>query len=241
MFFKRNQFDNLTTSRLVYHFTFSENGSFDLDEVKDNLLKRLNKVYKLDEETSKKFIAIEQEKFASRGDTLTNYLFGEPKSVEDILKTFYDCENKIYSTMPVKDHFNDLTFSELALLHSLFQTFKLNFQLRELKLLKAEKKENNKEKSEVLLDRVHEERRMEKYYELLRKCMVAKMLEILQYKDLSDNQKLVLLSKELKYAKDRMKGYGDFFKKYSDLSFDVISDERKIVENFGADVYVFKK
>lgn len=241
MFFKKDQLDTLATSQLVYHFTFSENNDFDLDKVSDKLLKRLNKTYKLDEEASKKFIAIEQNKFLDRGDNLNNYLFSEQKSVEDMLQVFYQYENKIYPTMFVKERFNDFTFSELAMLYSLFQTFKLKFQQREIKLLAAEKKEYNEDKSKELLDRARQEHKMAGYYELLKKCMISKMIEILQYKKLSDNQKIILLAKELKYTKDQMSGHEDFFKKYNDLSFDAFENDKQIVESFGTEAYVFKK
>ena len=241
MFFKKDRLDQLSTSELVYHFTFSDNSSFDVDKVSDKLLKRLNRTYKLDEEASKKFIIIEQNKFLDRGDNLTDYLFNGQKSVEDSLKTFYRYESKIYPTMSVKERFNDLTFSELARLYSLFQEFKLNFQQREIKLLLAEKKEYNEDKSKELLDRAKEEHKMASYYDLLKKCMISKMIEMLQYKKLSEKQKFILLAKELKYANDQKTGYEDFFKNYNDLSFDAFSNDKQITESFGTEAYVFKK
>lgn len=241
MFFKKDIVKKLCTSELVYHLTFQDEKNLDIHNLEVKLYDRLNKKYKLDTDSSKKFIDLEKSKIVDRGQGLSNFLFGDSKSTNEVLKLFYTNEKKICMTIPVTEHFNELTFSELAILGTLFQALSRKYESRKNQILKLEKKELNSCKSKEMLERAENERKLAGYYNLLYKCMRTKMCNNLDYKNVPDYTKTLTILKEILFLAKQCENFGKEQKLLGNLSYDAFLNEKQIIDDNNVEAYIFKK
>lgn len=241
MFFQKKNFSKMPTSKIIYNLTYQNEQQIEKSNLENILYKRLEKVYKLEKNIIKKFIKKEQETILTRGNLLEEYLFEGEKTVEEALSKYYTKIEKINMSVKADDSFTDLTFSELAVVSSLFDLFDSKLTARQIKLATAEKKEFDADDSRVLLEKLYTEEMLVKYYKVLKKCTDSQMLLMLDYKQLDENSKNSLAIKELKYLKKQVKLFPAFFSNYTDLTFDVFSQNEQLAKRSNVSSPVFRK
>lgn len=241
MFFQKNTPNKMPTSKIIYNLTYPEHQVIKKNNLENVLYKRLEKVYQLDTNIMSDFIDREQSIILTRGNLLENYLFEDSKTVEETLSKFYSKLERINKMMKVDDDFTDLTFSELAVVSSLFDLFESKLSVRQIKLSSAEKNEFDADESRVLLERLYTEEMLIKYYKILKKCVNEQMGLRLNSKDLGKKEQSSVAIKELKYLKKQVKQFPDFFKNYKDLTFNAFSQNEQLAKDLNVDIYVFRK
>lgn len=241
MFLKKDEIKRLCTSELVYHLTFPNDKNLDINSIENRLYEKLKSQYKLDVDTSKKFIELEQSKIIDRGQGLNKFLFGEAKTIEEALKLFYTNEKQFGIVVPLNGHFQDFTFSELALFGALFQSLVSKYEKRNEKILLMGKLELDETKSKILLNQAKKEKSLISYYELLFQCMRIKMTEMLEYKNIPDYKQTLLITKELLFLMKQCENFAKDSKKLDDFEYNAYEYERKIIEDNKVNTYIFNK
>lgn len=224
-----------STSRMIYDLTYSTSHS----QQEDILFARLRELYKLDSNGAKKFIEEEQSKMNQRGENLDSYLFGSQKSEYEALKAFYASEKKIERTMISQDHFNDITFSELAVLGHLFQSFIVNFSFRSFEFTR--KMQWEKDRAKYYKSLLNEAEELLNYYELLKKCTISKMNQLIGKDLVNDAENMAVIIEELKFLRQQTALFQHSTLSSTDLSSDCHYEHRAMAQASGADAYVFRK
>lgn len=111
----------IPTSKLVLYMKNPELGYKGPESIiKETLLERLTKEYKLNIGEAENFIKREKRIIDIRGKNISNYAFDSDKSYEDLLRIFYENAESITLDANIEDYFNNLMMSELVIFCMLF-------------------------------------------------------------------------------------------------------------------------
>lgn len=236
MFSKKMSLQQASTSKIIYDLTYSTTSQ---SKQEDILFSRLQELYKLDSSRAKKFIEEEQLKMNGRGSNLDSYLFGSQKSEQEALKIFYTIEKKIDKTMTSENYFKDITFSELAVLAYLFQSFIVNFSFRSFEFTR--KMQWEKDRAKYYKSLLTEAEELLTYYELLKKCSISKMNQLIGNNSTNDSKSMMTAVEELKFLRQQTLLFQHSILSSQDLSSDCHYEHQALAQSCGTDVYVFRK
>lgn len=222
MFIRNNGLELEPTSKLIYQLTYSSLSKLQIEDV---LFARLQRKYHLDKAQSRHFIEIEQGTLRIREPNLYSYLFGSSKTGEQCLGYFYEREKQIDPNLIRRNHFNGFTFSELAILTYLFQLLEMMFYNRMEQLHK--KGLDNKEA-----------KYLSEYYRFLKNLVNLKMNDLIELS--SDKESVKAYKKEVKFIRQYTSEFQSFGSEVTDLSINPFEKHKKIAEEVGAKVFLFK-
>lgn len=226
----------MPTSELVFNTVYN-NQSFFISDIKNELLKRLSKKYKLNKEKSENILKREQEIIIKRGNNIADYIFDCNRGLSGTTEAFYkelsfqEADNSLLKQLKTKsdiDKFwcvktDDLTLSELCLGWIIMNTLKRAYSIRNDLLPTIENQEMiefYKTLSNIFREPINEMLLKDEKYQ---KNMFYLLTTIIPTAQKITKEAYLCIDKEEK------KTLQAEFDTYKDLSFDVVSKDKDLI------------
>lgn len=262
---ENTKMEKLPTSQLIFYMSSPELGNESLkSRIEETVFYRLTKRYKLYPDMARKFVEREQEVIDVRGQNIESYIFGKDMSYDELFRIFYESVELISRMVKIQDNFNTLTMSEIAEFCFWFATYKKKFENRQKMFQKALKNNDNEQKrilnsngisfdtKEKEINELRELREIIQlkdtnecsligYNEMLYKCMLSKLKEIMGYDKNQDLRAIWTLNTEINLLKQKSPIQKQEKKQFADINFDAYTYYTTLPSEYNVRGYPFSK